>query len=102
MGQAYGKRGTYNVATLDSSAAWQSARRVVSANRDVLVAIAGVFYLLPGLIGTLALPKPDMAATESRWLRLSPVLCERSPGPAADLAADADRLSHHAGGHARS
>ncbi|WP_232281040.1 hypothetical protein [Novosphingobium nitrogenifigens] len=50
------------MATLDSSAAWQSARRVVSANRDVLVAIAGVFYLLPGLIGTLALPKPDMAS----------------------------------------
>lgn len=46
--------------TLDSSAAWQSARRMVSANRDVLVAIAGVFFLMPGLIGTVVLPVPQL------------------------------------------
>jgi len=32
--------------------------RMVSANRDMLVAIAGVFFLLPGLIGAVALPVP--------------------------------------------
>ncbi len=46
--------------TLDSSSAWQSARRMVAANRDVLVAIAGVFFLLPGLIGAVVLPTPDV------------------------------------------
>ncbi len=44
--------------TLDSNAAWHSARRMVSANRDVLVAIAGVFFLMPGLLGNLVLPVP--------------------------------------------
>jgi hypothetical protein len=33
---------------------------MVSANRDVLVAIAGVFFLLPGLIGTVVLPVPQL------------------------------------------
>ena len=46
--------------TLDSSGAWQSARRMVSANRDMLVAIAGVFFLMPGLIGTVLLPVPQL------------------------------------------
>lgn len=43
---------------LDSSAAWNQAVRMVSANREMLVAIAGVFFLLPGLIGAVALPVP--------------------------------------------
>ena len=46
--------------TLDSSSAWQSARRMVSANRDVLAALAGVFFVLPGLIGAVALPTPTL------------------------------------------
>lgn len=46
--------------TLDSSSAWQSARRMVSANRDTLIAIAGVFFLLPELIGAIALPTPQL------------------------------------------
>ena len=41
---------------LDSTAAWAAARRMVAANRDMLVAIGGVFFLLPGLIGVLVLP----------------------------------------------
>ena len=45
--------------TLDSSAAWHSARRMVSANRDVLVAIAGVFFLMPELVNAL-LPMPQV------------------------------------------
>jgi small-conductance mechanosensitive channel len=47
------------VVTLDSSAAWQTARRIVSANRDVLLAIAGVFFLMPQLVNAL-LPMPQV------------------------------------------
>ncbi|WP_408589227.1 hypothetical protein [Novosphingobium sp.] len=43
---------------LDSSAAWTQAARMVTANREMLAAIAGVFFLLPGLIGAVVLPKP--------------------------------------------
>lgn len=46
---------------LDSTAAWHSATTMVAANREVLVAIAGVFFLLPGLIGAVLLPRPDFA-----------------------------------------
>lgn len=53
---------TSPVTTLDSSAAWASATRMVSANRDVLAAIAGVFFLLPGLIGAVFLPAPGVQA----------------------------------------
>jgi hypothetical protein len=48
------------VTTLDSSAAWASATRMVAANRDLLVAIAGVFFLLPGLAGAVFVPSPAM------------------------------------------
>lgn len=44
---------------LDSSAAWKSATAMVAANRDMLVAIAGVFFVLPGLLGAVVLPRPD-------------------------------------------
>lgn len=44
--------------TLDSSSAWASARRMVAANREMLAAIAGVFFLLPGLIAVIAMPVP--------------------------------------------
>lgn len=44
---------------LDSSLAWKTATRLVATNRDVLMAIAGVFFLLPGLLGSLVLPKPQ-------------------------------------------
>ncbi|MDF8332969.1 hypothetical protein [Novosphingobium cyanobacteriorum] len=43
---------------LDASAAWKSATTMVSANREVLVAIAGVFFVLPALLGAVLLPKP--------------------------------------------
>jgi hypothetical protein len=48
------------VTTLDSSAAWASATRMVAANRDLLMAIAGVFYVLPGLAGAVFVPSPAM------------------------------------------
>lgn len=60
------------VTTLDSSAAWASATRMVAANRDLLVAIAGVFYLLPGLTGAVFVPSPAMTSgmTEAQMLEV--------------------------------
>ena len=52
---------TLNSPTLDSSAAWNAARRMVSANRDMLAAIAGVFFLMPMLIASVAMPLPQLA-----------------------------------------
>ncbi len=46
--------------TLDSSAAWANATRLVAANRDLLMAIAGVFYILPGLASAVFVPSPAM------------------------------------------
>jgi len=43
---------------LDSAAAWKSATAMVAANREVLIALAGVFFLLPALIGAVILPRP--------------------------------------------
>lgn len=53
------------VTTLDSSAAWASATRMVAANRDLLMAIAGVFYVLPGLAGAVFVPSPAMTTEMS-------------------------------------
>lgn len=50
---------------LDSSAAWKSATAMVEANRDMLMAIAGVFFLLPGLVGAVFVPAPVIAANMS-------------------------------------
>ncbi|MBA4353411.1 MAG: hypothetical protein C0409_01845 [Novosphingobium sp.] len=46
---------------LDSSLAWKTATRLVSTNRDMLLAIAGVFFLLPGLAFSVFVPEPQMA-----------------------------------------
>lgn len=46
---------------LDISEAWASATRMVATNRDMLMAIAGVFFLLPGLILSIAIGKPEIA-----------------------------------------
>ncbi len=53
------------VTRLDASAAWKSATAMVAANRDMLMAIAGVFFLLPGLIGAVFVPAPVIAASMS-------------------------------------
>ena len=44
----------------DSSAAWQSATRMVAANREVLAAIAGVFFLLPMLAASVFRPRVEL------------------------------------------
>lgn len=46
---------------LDSSIAWKTATRLVATNRDVLMAIAGVFFLLPALAFSIFVPEPQMA-----------------------------------------
>lgn len=48
--------------TFDSNRAWNEASRAVSANKEVVLAIAGVFFLLPQLIFTIFFPAPEMAA----------------------------------------
>lgn len=60
------------VTILDSSAAWASATRMVAANRDLLVAIAGVFFVLPGLAGAVFVPSPTMTSgmTEAQMLQI--------------------------------
>ena len=49
------------VTNLDSSAAWASATRMVAANRDLLMAIAGVFFVLPWLASSVFVPAPVLA-----------------------------------------
>ena len=45
----------------DSNRAWQQATAAIAANREVLFALAGVFFLLPLLALSLLLPPPVMA-----------------------------------------
>lgn len=47
---------------LDSLAAWRTASSLVSANRDMLLAIAGVFFMLPSLAFAVIVPEPEMPA----------------------------------------
>lgn len=51
------------IAPFDSSAAWKSAQRLVLANRDVLLAIAGVFFLLPMLAWAVFVDPPQVNGT---------------------------------------
>lgn len=46
----------------DSNRAWKEASAAVTANREVLFAIAGVFILLPSLAFALLFPQPEAAA----------------------------------------
>ncbi len=49
----------------DSNQAWQRAVASVSASRDVLWAVAGVFILLPSLAFSLLFPQPEPSADAS-------------------------------------
>ena len=42
----------------DSNRAWQQASAAIRANREVLLALAGVFFLLPNLAFALLFPQP--------------------------------------------
>lgn len=45
----------------DSNQAWKDATASVSANREVLLVLAGVFFLLPALAFALFFPQPEPA-----------------------------------------
>jgi hypothetical protein len=47
---------------LDSNRAWKEASRNVSRNREPLLAVAGVFFLLPQLVLSLFFPQPEQTA----------------------------------------
>ena len=55
---------------LDSSLAWKQANAAISANREVLLALAGVFFLLPRLAFQLLAPTPPTATAgaSDAWL----------------------------------
>lgn len=79
------------IAPLDSMAAWQDARRLVSANADVLMAIAGVFFLLPLLALAVFVDPPAVTAQMTQaqlaqsmqdyYLRNAPVILPLSLVP---------------------
>lgn len=48
------------MAKFDSNAAWQEAAGLVAANREVLFALAGVFFLLPSLLLAVVLGEPEV------------------------------------------
>ena len=48
--------------TFNSNLAWKEASAAIAANRDVLLALAGVFFLLPSLALGLFFPQPEPAA----------------------------------------
>jgi hypothetical protein len=47
---------------LDSNMAWQDAQAAIRTNREVLLALAGVFFLIPTLAFTLLYPQPQTPA----------------------------------------
>ena len=49
-----------NVAKLDTNAAWKEASAIVSANREVLLALGGVFFMLPSLALVVIAGEPEM------------------------------------------
>lgn len=47
---------------LDGLAAWQSASGMVAKNRDMLLAVAGAFFMLPSLFFAIMVPEPVIPA----------------------------------------
>lgn len=68
----------------DSNLAWKQASSSIGANRELLLALSGVFFLLPGLVVALFFPSPEpvagqseaqmMAAMQSYYLSAMPFL----------------------------
>lgn len=46
---------------LDLNAAWDQAVRLIAANREVMLVLGGVFFFLPFVLFSLAIPVPDFA-----------------------------------------
>jgi hypothetical protein len=55
----------------DSNLAWKQASSSIGANREVLLALSGVFFLLPSLAFALLLPAPQPAAGQSEAQQLA-------------------------------
>ena len=55
---------------LDINLAWQQASTAIKANREVLLALAGVFFLLPRLAVELLVPAPPTAGAggQAAWV----------------------------------
>jgi hypothetical protein len=47
---------------LDSNLVWQEAQAAIKGNREVLLALAGVFFMIPALAFALLYPQPQTAA----------------------------------------
>lgn len=56
----------------NSNLAWKEATAAIAANRDVLLALSGVFFLLPSLAFGLFFPQPEPAAglSEAQLMKL--------------------------------
>lgn len=56
----------------DMNAAWNDAMAMISANREVLLVLAGVFFLLPALVAALVIPPmpPPLVETPEDAQRL--------------------------------
>lgn len=59
--------------TFDSNRAWNEASRAVSANKEVVLAIAGVFFLLPQLVFSIFFPAPEIpkGVTEQQMMNIA-------------------------------
>ncbi len=89
----------------DGNLAWKQASAQVSANRDVLIALSGVFFLVPSLALALLMPQPAaqagmtadqmMAVARGYYLQalpfLIPVLLLQAVGTLAMLTLFTDR-----------
>lgn len=89
----------------DSNLAWKEASSAVAANREVLLALAGVFFILPSLAFALLMPTPEPqpGATAEQAMRVAqayylqafpyalPVMILQGVGTLALLALFTDR-----------
>lgn len=49
----------------DASTAWRRASAMIAANRDLLLAVAGAFFMLPALASSLFVPEPPAGADQA-------------------------------------
>lgn len=69
---------------LDLNAAWDQAVRLIAANREVVLVLAGVFFFLPYVIFNLVVPLPDFAAVAGPQGQNAPALMAAINGFIAD------------------
>lgn len=59
---------------LDLNAAWDHAVRLIMANREVMLVLAGVFFFLPYVLFLLLVPMPEFAAMAGSGGETNPAL----------------------------